>query len=45
MPKNPLPEPDIAAPPLTPALGRFHYEIVEQPGAAWDSLAAGFEDF
>src|SRR6185312_14522164 len=45
MPKIASPEPDVAAPPLTPALGRFHCEIVEQPGAAWDNLAAGFEDF
>src|SRR6185312_14002437 len=45
MPKIVLPEQEVAAPPLTPAAGRFHYEIVEQPGAAWDNLAAGFSDF
>lgn len=37
-------EPDIDAPPLTPAAGRFQHIIVEQPGAAWDNLAAGFSD-
>lgn len=44
MPKITSLEPDIDAPPLTPAAGRFQHIIVEQPGAAWDNLAAGFED-
>jgi GNAT acetyltransferase-like protein len=44
MPKIVSPAPDIDAPPLAPAAGRFRYEIVEQPGAAWDTLAAGFSD-
>ncbi len=35
----------VDAPPLAPSLGRFHCEIVEQVGAAWDALAAGFTDF
>jgi hypothetical protein len=35
----------IAAPPLAPALERFHCEVVEKVGAAWDTLAAGFSDF
>src|SRR5581483_1519010 len=35
----------VDAPPLAPSLGRFHCEIVEQVGAAWDALAAGFADF
>jgi len=39
----------IDAPPLAPQddpwMGRFHCEVVEKIGAAWDTLAAGFEDF
>jgi hypothetical protein len=35
----------VDAPPLAPALGRFQCEVVEQAGAAWDALAAGFADF
>jgi hypothetical protein len=42
MPNTSLP---INAPPLAPALSRFHCEIVEKIGSAWDSLAAGFSDF
>jgi hypothetical protein len=38
----------VEAPSLAPQgelwLGRFRHEIVERPGAAWDDLAAGFED-
>lgn len=36
--------PDFEAPSLVPASGRFRAEVVERPGAEWDSLAAGFSD-